>query len=284
MRQVFGGWLSRFIVGAMVMSYGVARSGAGGIPTDPWADTLISYVPGSGASPSYLDASTTLGEPERFTGEGGAFPGAVTVFNPAFGTDEIVSIGAGGSLVVEFSEPISNDAGHLFGVDLIIFGNGAFVDADPADDMVDDETGLFGPTFGLDQMRVSVSADGASWVSLGAFTEGLFPAQGYLDTPAFSDTPGTVLSNFTKPVDPSLTVPDFIGKTYGQVLGMYAESGGGTPIDIGPSGLPAVSFVRVENLTPGTTVEIDAFATVPEPPSAGVVGAVLSWLALRRKR
>ena len=59
---------------------------------DPFADQWIAYEPGENAAKGFTDPQTSLGSPERFTGEG-IFPGVVSAFNPAFGTDEIVSIG-----------------------------------------------------------------------------------------------------------------------------------------------------------------------------------------------
>ena len=68
------------------------------VATDPWADAVMSYVAGEDANDSYDDPATTVGSPERFTGEGFGYPGVVSGFVPPFGTDEIVSIGRGGAL------------------------------------------------------------------------------------------------------------------------------------------------------------------------------------------
>jgi len=74
------------------------------------------------------DEIVTLGAPERFTGEG-IFEGVVSPFNPAYGTDEIFSMGRGGFLVVEFDEAVEDDPRNPFGIDLIVFGNAGFIDA-----------------------------------------------------------------------------------------------------------------------------------------------------------
>src|SRR5438552_14156984 len=86
---------------------------------DPFADSVVEYNPGTGASPAYMNPLTALGSPERFTGEG-IFPSVVSAFSPPFGTDEIVSIGAGGHLTVHFNSPITNDPNNLYGIDLLI--------------------------------------------------------------------------------------------------------------------------------------------------------------------
>jgi len=250
---------------------------------DPWADGVSQFVAGVGGIPGYGDPQTALGAPERFTGEG-VFPSAVTAFNPAFGIDEIVSIGEGGSLTLRFAEPILDDPAHPFGADFIVFGNGGFVDASFPFGVVDPAT----PTFGLDPMRVSVSTNGVDFVTLGDFTEGLFPAQGYLDVTPYSTTPGTQLTDFTRPVDPSLSAADFAGISYAQILALYDGAGGGTPIDISGSGLASISWVRIDVLedpTADVSVEIDAVATVPEPSTASfVVLVVAASCALRRKK
>lgn len=249
---------------------------------DPWADQVINYSAGANANPFYLDPSTTLGSPERFTGEG-VFPGVVSMFNPAFGEDELVSIGEGGSLTVRFDEPIVDDPGHAYGVDLIIFGNAGFIDdAFPTGQIKSPASG-----FGFDPMRVSVSADGVNFFSLGDFTEGLFPAQGYLDSGPFDATPGSILTQFTKPMNPALTQSSFSGLTFSQALALYDGSGGGTPIDISSSGLGAIQYVRIEAIEDQSrefTIEIEAFATVPEPSMFALTVGGLASLAFRRKR
>jgi len=85
----------------------------------PFASSLISYDAGSNAVFGYTNALTALGSAERFTGEG-IFPSGVTPFNPAFGTNEIVSIGSGGHLTLGFDTAITNDASHAFGIDFIV--------------------------------------------------------------------------------------------------------------------------------------------------------------------
>lgn len=249
---------------------------------DPWADQVIDYSPGSNANPAYLDSTTTLGSPERFTGEG-FFPSVVSIFSPAYGADELVSIGEGGALTVRFDQPVVDDPAHAFGVDLIVFGNAGFIDEDFPNGSISNPA----TAFGLDRMRISVSADGLSFVSLGDYTEGLFPAQGYADSGPFDGAPGAVPTSFTKPVDPGLALTSFSGLTYSQALTLYDGSGGGTPIDISASGLSSIQYVRVEALEDPTrnfSIEIEAFAAVPEPATLSLTLAALTRFAFRRKR
>lgn len=254
----------------------------------PWASAVSSYTPGAAPAAGFSDANAALGAPERFTGEsefGGAFQSNVTLFNPVFGTDEAVSIGEGGQLTLELSTPATNDASHLYGVDLIVFGNAGFISATYPDASTDATASLFG----AGGATIEVSADGVNFFAIPNWTaDGLFPTQGYLDVDAFSDTPGLVPTNFLKPVNPALTLADFNGLTYAQALALYEGSGGGTPIDISAAGLSTVTHVRFSvpddfNVATSFAAEIDAVATVPEP--ATLVPVLLGIIAvLRRNR
>ena len=232
-----------------------AATGAG---DDPFADALISYDPGVNPAPGYTDPLTALGSPERFTGEG-VFPGVVSVFNPPFGIDEIVSIGAGGHLIVQFNTAVADDPRNPFGIDLLVFGNTGFIDfAWPG--------GIVGGVFGADGGTVELSADGVNWVLVtGIEADGPWPTLGYLDAGPYDTQPGTIESDFTRPVDPSLTLADFMGLDNEGVIALYAGSGGGVGIDIASTGLASINFVRITNPgDPQTTpnVEIDALSDV----------------------
>ena len=227
-----------------------------------FATGVAGYDAGSAGGSGVNDPGTALGSPERFTGEG-IFPQVVSPFNPVWRTNEIVQIGEGGFLTLQFDEPITNDD-HPFGVDFIVFGNGGFIDGDFPNGTVGDPAG----TFGVNDMLIEVSEDGTTFHSLGAFSEGMYPAMGYVDAGPQDDTPGSILTNFQQPLDPALTLADFAGLTYDQLVALYDGSGGGTPVDIAASGLSEVSFVRFS--VPGSgTVEIDAVSRVPEPTAMG---------------
>lgn len=260
----------------------VCLAGAASAGVDPWADRVVSFDGGSNPIAAYANPNATLGPPERFTGEG-VFDSAVTMFNPAFGPDELFSIGDGGHLVVEFDEPVTNGASHLFGVDLIVFTNSFFVDMDYPNGQIGDPA----LTFAQDALRLSVSENGVDFVLLGEFGQEQFPTQGYLDVPALAFVPGDSPTDFTRPVNPALSLSDFAGLSYAEALALYDGSGGGLPIDIGPSGLSSVRYVRVEagpDAASGATVEIDGFAAVPEPGSLALLSAaVLLSGAVRRK-
>ncbi len=238
----------------------------------PFATSVISYAPGSGAVAGFTNPSVALGSPERFTGEG-LFPQAVTPFQPAYRPNEVVSIGVGGQLTLAFDHDVLDDPRNPFGVDLIVFGNAFFTDS---------SFGL-GVVAGLaaEGGTISLSADGVQWVTAkGRAADGLFPTVGYLDALPFSTVAGTVESDFLRPVDPSIAIDDCVGLTYEQLLEMYDGSGGGAGIDIAAHGLTRVRFVRITGPSVlGTSPEIDAIADVAPAALAGdldgdgVVGA-----------
>jgi hypothetical protein len=238
----------------------------------PYAATVVSYAPGTGAVAGFTNPAVALGSPERFTGEG-LFPQAVTPFQPAYRPNEVVSIGMGGQLTLAFDHDVLDDPRNPFGVDLIVFGNSFFTDG---------SFGL-GIVAGLaaEGGTVSLSADGVTWVTAkGRAADGLFPTLGYLDSGPFSVVAGSVESNFLRPVDPSIALDSCVGLDYGSLVSLYDGSGGGTGIDIGALGLARVRFVRITGpSTLGTSPEIDAVADVApvavrgDLDGDGVVGA-----------
>ena len=248
---------------------------------DPFADQVVSYDQGANPAPGYTDPSTALCSPQRFTGEG-VYPSVVSPFSPPFGLDEIVSIGAGGHLVVRFDTPVTDDPGNPFGIDLLIFGNTGFIDADWPN-------GIVGGILGDDGGVVELSADGDEWILVsGIPADGLLPTAGYLDAGPYDEVPGSSPTNFTRPVDPDLTLGDFMGLDHQDLIDLYAGAGGGTGIDLATVGLAAASYVRITNPgDPATTpaIEIDALSDVsPDGGPAdidadGVVG-VLDFLLI----
>ncbi|GIW73519.1 MAG: hypothetical protein KatS3mg103_0041 [Phycisphaerales bacterium] len=184
---------------------------------NPYAAAVVEYVPGLDVPAGYDDPASALGEPTRYTGVG-SFPGCVTPFNPPFLGEEIVSIGPGGHLTLRLGTPATDAATNPFGIDLLIFHNGGYIDsAFPA--------GVVGGTF-FDGGSVELSADGVDFLPVpGVLAEGHFPTLGYLDLPTpFTEVRGAVPSDFRLPVDPSL---DPAGMDWPTLLAAYAGSGGG---------------------------------------------------------
>jgi hypothetical protein len=225
---------------------------------DPFADDVIAYDQGANPAPGYTDPNTALCSPQRFTGEG-VYPSVVSPFSPPFGIDEIVSVGAGGHLIVRFDAPVTDDPGNPYGIDLLIFGNTGFIDADWPN-------GIVGGALGDDGGVVEVSADGIDWhLASGVPADGMLPTSGYLDAGPYDAAPGSAPTNFTRPVDPGVVVGDLVGLDHQDLIDLYDGAGGGTGIDLATVGLDAVSYVRITNPgDPATTpaVEIDALSDV----------------------
>lgn len=247
---------------------------------DPWADRVVAFDQGTGASPDYADPNSALGSPERFTGEG-VFPSSVTPFNAPFGADELVSLGEGGFLTLAFDEAVTDDPLNPYGIDLLIFGN-AFYGA--TGDFSDPVAGGLFTEGGV----LELSANGIDWVTVqGVDADGGFPTLGFRDetTPFGSESPGSIATDFTRPVDPNF---DAAGLTLSQIIAGYDGSGGGLGIDIGALGLSAISYVRISNpVGSALTPEIDAITDVSAIPTPGTGVALLLTLAAgtsRRRR
>ncbi len=235
-----------------------------------YASAVVSFVAGSGAQAGFNTPTTALGAPERFTGEG-LFPACVTPFSPAYRPNELVSLGVGGELILSFDHDVLDDPRNPFGVDLIVFGNAFFTDA----------TGG-GMVAGLaaEGGTISLSVDGVAWTLVrGINADGLFPTRGYEDALPYATQPGVIETNFLRPVDPSLTLGDFLGLEYDSCVTLYDGSGGGAGIDLAMVGLTRARFIRFTNTVIGSSPEIDAVADVEAlTPSAdldrdGAVGA-----------
>ena len=247
------------------------------IAIDPWADGVLSYTPGEGAG-AFTSSGTALGMPTRMTGIGTKYQSAATPFNAAYEASDIVSVGRGGSLVVQFDEPVTDDAANPFGIDLLIFGNSFYADSQWPQGIV---AGFFsgGGT-------IEVSADGADWRTIpGVQADGLHPTLAFSDlTDPYSPTGGGTQSDFTRPVDPSFEAE--LGMTFAEICAGYAGSGGGAGVDIGLVGLIEVRFVRISNPIDGADVsQIDAFADVTGIPApASVLAFGISTIPAWRRR
>ncbi len=220
-----------------------------------FANNVLSYFAGSNPANGFTNPLVALGPPERFTGEGIA-PGAVTPFHPCFGTNEIVSIGAGGQLTLGFDPPLRDQANNPFGIDFIVFGNSFFTDAAYP-------SGVVG-ALAADGGTIQVSADGITWISIpNVFADGLCPTMGWVDGGAYAATNGVIATDPNTPVDPTWTAASLSGKTYDELVGIYDGSAGGAGVDLASVGLTQAIAVRIivpTGIHPN--VEIDAVARV----------------------
>ena len=254
-------WLVLSVIGAL----GTAQP-ASQLHADDFADAVVSYDHGVGYATRFTNIESVLGEPSRIN----PFGEPTDPFDPPYGTNQILSIGEGGSLTVRFHTPILNHPNNLFGLDFIILGNSGFIITNDFDFTTMNWVGtpatdgsLFGYNSG--STRVPVSRDGQTFYELdptrAPTVDLLFPTEGSGD--------------FSRPVDPTLTQADFAGLTLDQIRALYNGSAGGAAYDISgatdargnPVFLPEINFVRVEVISGKS--EIDGFAAVARQPSRG---------------
>jgi hypothetical protein len=236
-----------------------------------FASSVVSYTQGSGVPATYNNPNTALGAPATFIGYQNTDP-----FNPPYQASDIIGLGTGGSMTLQFNTPIQNTGAHPFGLDFIIFGHAGFVENFGNGTATDGS--LF--TGGTSTVRVSVSADGTTFYTLNPLltpvVDGLFP----------TDASG----NPFIPVNPALTAADFTGKDLAGIQALYAGSGGGAGFDLAWAvdgsnqsvALSSVSFLRLDVLS--GPAYIDAVSVVPEPAtcSLALLGGLLMWRARRK--
>ena len=223
-----------------------------------FAARVVSYDPGVNFAPAYTNTDAVLGEPSRVN----PYTEAVDPFNPPYGINQILSIGEGGSLVVEMDRPIFNTPRKSFGLDFIIFGNSGFIITNEFDLSTFNwigEPATDGAMFGANEgtTLVSVSADGVHFVPLSS------PLAPTVDTLFPTDAAGS----FDVPVNPELTAADFAGATLAGMRALYAGSAGGAGFNIGWAQwhergvhLPFVRYIRIEVIS--GKAEIDGISAV----------------------
>lgn len=251
------------------------------LAVDPWADVAVDYTPGVGAVPGFSNPASAVGSPSRFSADANPdWSSVVSPFSPAYLADQVVSIGAGGSLTLRFDEPVTNDASNPYGVDLLVFGNAFY--------SVNFVTGITNGTLGGTNTAgvVEVSQNGTTWFTIpNALPDSYFPTMGYSDlTNPFSGAPGLVDADFTKPVDPAFNAA---GMDYAGILAGYNGSGGGLGVSLDLVALPWISYVRL-SLPEGATgaIEIDGVSDVAAIPAPGalLLGAMTLVVGGRRRR
>ncbi len=263
----------RYILAVVVIFGVVTAEGAG------FAERALSYASGTGFTAGYTNTASALGEPSRVTP--GMFGGPVDPFSPPYLSEQLVSVGAGGHLTLQFDSQVMDNPANPFGIDFMVFGNGGFVitNGDFTGGGITDGS-LLGANSG--ETRVSVSADGTTFFelspSLAPVVDGPFPTDGSGD--------------FHTPLNPGLTKEAFSGKSLAEIRALYNGSAGGVGYDIAwardgqgqPVSLGAIQYVRVDVLS--GAAEIDGIAvTVPEPGTwALVLGGLAGWALIRRKK
>jgi hypothetical protein len=233
----------------------LALAGALFVPTivhAQFADSVVAYTAGSGVAGSYNNPGAALGAPTTFIGYQNTDP-----FNPPYQSSDIVGVGTGGSLTLQFNTPIQNNGANPYGLDFIIFGHAGF------NEDFDTGTATDGSFFtgGTANVQVSVSMDGTTFYTLNPavtpMVDGLYP----------TDASGNPLI----PVNPALMAADFAGLDVAGIEALYGGSAGGAGFDLAWAlngsnqsvSLSEVNYVRLDVLS--GVAYIDAVSVVPEP-------------------
>jgi hypothetical protein len=261
---------------------------AGSLLAGGFATSVADYQPGAGyvtdwaTGAGYTDAPAALGAPSRQTVDpdpqfGGTF--AVDPFSPPYLRSQIVSIGQGGLLTLQFDSLVVNDPVHAYGVDFIVFGSAGFVivNGDYTGGGITDGS-LFGNQSSGTQ--VAVSADGVNFFELNPSLAPVFDS--YLPTDGSGD--------FFKAADPALAAASFNGKDLAGIRQLYAGSAGGTGYDLAwardaqgnPANLDAAKFIRF-SVNSGHA-EIDAVVAVPEPGVGALLALGAAAMLVSRQR
>jgi len=228
---------------------------------DPYADQVIGYTPGTGINTAFENSNSALGAPLS----------SATITAPPFSSSDLVGVGNGGQLTLEFNTPIlNNPAGHAGGLDFTIFGNEFFTLS---------SSGING-VFSHPGLTVWVSQDNVTYYQLGApyGADDYYPTQGNGDP--------------SLPINSALSLSSFTGQTTGQALSLYNGSAGGASYSIswaedtgGHSvNLPSISYVQIQGTSGfGYVDAVSRVQDIPEPVSGGLLFAGLGVGLLRRR-
>jgi hypothetical protein len=259
----------------------LALAGALLVPTitrAQYADTVGSYTAGSGVNSGYTDSTSALGAPSTETIDPIYGTSPVDPFDAPYLSSQIVGIGTGGSLTLQFSSPIQNNPSNPYGLDFIIFGHAGFYisNGDYSGGGITDGTFYQG---GDNSVTVSVSTDGTTFYNLispfGTLADGLAPTDGS--------------GNPFLPVNPALTAADFNGLGLSGIASLYAGSAGGAGYSLNwavdgsgnPISLASVDYVRLQNS--GDPAYIDAVSVVPEPTTLALAITGAGLFLVRRR-
>lgn len=283
-----------------ILIFGLVSIGVAAMAYSPYATELVSCSSDLTGSSLYNDPYAVLGQPSTaFKNTWGSSPTSrVKLVEPAYNVGLnseklITTINTGQYVEIKFDHQVIDDAMNPYGIDFLVFGNAFFIGNGSVSNSTNMNTYTLSSTGGVfaENMKISVSQDGTNWYTYenGPYGDSMFPTNAYLwdsKNACWTDTE----SDYTKPVDPSLTNADFAGKTGAQAIALYNGSAGGTGFDLAESGYGWIQYIKVEGVNGFSGGEIDGFsdvAAVPEPSSllALVTGAIgLIGFGIRRRR
>lgn len=254
--------------------------------TSPFATEVVE-TSGFFGDPPYDDPYSVAGKPAtqclNMPGPWGGNSYRVKLFEPAYnlGTNQektLLKLYPNESVVVKFDHKVVDYPGNLYGSDFIVFGNSFFAGSGTyTNDFTDLRIMNLNSGISGSSIRVSVSQDGQTWYdySEGPYADNLYPTQAYKWDPDLFDRTGNGWTDnemdFTRPIDPNLTLNDFQQVTAYQAFLLYDGSGGGTSYDLKnlsgyqdmqvdpDTGLRWIQYVKLTGITEG---DIDAVSDV----------------------
>jgi hypothetical protein len=239
----------------------------------------------SGLISGYDDPTKALGGPTLIIEPGSQFQGILTPFDPPFAGTDLVGIGGGGQLTLQFPNLVNVGGGNEVGV----FSNVFLQDADGSGDNSNPAMAYGSGAYGGGHASVYVSADDKTWFPISS-SPATFdnPANGYLDaTDPYQANPGNQLADFGIPFTHSIS--DFNGLDFAQTLALFGNSGGGTWLNLAGSGLSQIDYIQFR-VPQGDELVVDAVsinnndvgAAVPEPTSLAAIGMGVLVIVRRR--
>jgi len=276
----------------------------GGIATAAHSqDYATSVVRASLSSTApYNNPNAVLGQPTTLINDPGVFgdvPGIyhASIVLPAFNVnpagsppssnDLITSLGSSAnssqnSLIVKLAAPITHSDSHWYGDDFIVYGNAQFFgkNFDSVTPTTDMSQYIIGGDYGIYQNgtpTISVSADGIHFTLLQT-SQTFFPENPYswAGISAADSSGFGALNDFTKPVDPTLKVGDFVGQSVAFAdNSLYRGSAGGQAFSLAGSGLSSIQYIQFTGVG-----NIDAVAGVSDAPAVNPVPEASSAISL----
>jgi len=239
----------------------------------------------SGLISGYDNAANALGGPTLVIEPGSPYQGILTPFDPPFEGTDLVGIGGGGQLTLQFPNIVNVGGGNEIGV----FSNVLLEDVGYGDN-ANPAVAYGSGDYGGGHASVYVSADDKTWFPISAspitFDK---PANGYVDaTDPYQVNPGNQLADFGVPFTHSIS--EFNGLDFAQTLALFGNSGGGTWLNLAGSGLSQIDYIQFR-VPQGDELVVDAVsinnnavgAAVPEPTALAAIGMGVLLIARRRR-
>ena len=189
------------------------------------------------------------------------FPEIITPFNPPADADQLVTIGSGGSITLQFPQPINVAASAPT---VGVFTGIGFFDSQYPNGVNYSPT----QTFDTQSAVVSVSADDKNWVSLG-FQNFTVPENFYANAAnpyQFPAPSPAQLADFGQPFT-GLT-NSFDGENFSQILAKLNGSAGGTWLNLAGSGLSQINYIQFSE--PAGQVPVTSFVAINAISASGL--------------